>query len=146
MRAPQSRLFSLVEAWTNTIVGLMLGFACNVLFLPLFGATLPISSNFRLSLIFTVLSVIRSYALRRVFNRLHTSAHKKWAWFEAWANTIVGYAVNFTAQLIMLPLFGAALSMTQNIAFSMIFVLVSVLRGYVLRRSFDCLAARGPFI
>lgn len=64
----QTRLGSLLEAWSNTL----LGFAVNVLaapfIYPLFGATFTFAQNIGIVLIFTAISVARSYVVRRWFN------------------------------------------------------------------------------
>lgn len=43
----------------------------NWLSLPLFGHRVSLADSFWLTCIFTVISLVRSYALRRFFNRLH---------------------------------------------------------------------------
>lgn len=132
----QSRWLSLIEAWTNTLVGYILNIVGHLMLLPLFGATLSVASNMQVSLVMVVLSVLRSYCLRRIFNKIRPEQNHRWSLIEAWTNTIVGYAINFSAQLLLLPLFGVKLSMSQNIALSTFFVLLSVVRGYMLRRLF----------
>ena len=54
----QSRLMSLVESLVNVLVGYGVGVATQMAVFPLFG------------LIFTVVSIVRSYALRRSFEAL----------------------------------------------------------------------------
>jgi hypothetical protein len=41
-----------------------------VLILPLFGYNVTIGDSFAIGLAFTVVSLVRSYVLRRIFNRL----------------------------------------------------------------------------
>ena len=71
---PQSRMGSLVEACVNVVIGFAINFVMNLLILPVFfGHSISLSANFVMGLAFTVVSVARSYAIRRWFNgRLHT--------------------------------------------------------------------------
>lgn len=67
----QTRWGSFVEAWGNVAIGFGINFAMNWLVLPLFGfTTLTLAKNFEIGLIFTVVSVARSYVLRRGFNAI----------------------------------------------------------------------------
>jgi hypothetical protein len=67
----QTKLGSLVEAWANIAVGFSVNFAANMLLLPLFGFTnLTLGKNFVLGLLYTVISLVRQYVLRRWFNGL----------------------------------------------------------------------------
>ena len=66
----QSRAMSAVEAVTNVLVGYGIAVVTQVLVFPLFGLTSSLGDNLLLGMVFTVVSLIRSYALRRVFNTL----------------------------------------------------------------------------
>lgn len=66
----QSKRMSFYESLTNVTVGYVFAVASQLIIFPLFGIYLPLSDNLIMGLYFTVLSVIRSYALRRVFNRV----------------------------------------------------------------------------
>ncbi len=69
----QSRLMSMVEAVVNVIVGFWISVAAQMLVLPLFDLHASFSQNISMGLIFTVVSLVRSYLLRRFFNALHRS-------------------------------------------------------------------------
>lgn len=72
--AGQSHLGSWLEAWANIAIGFAINWSANLLILPLFGWHVTPASAFNLGLIFTAISLVRSYVLRRVFNgikRLH---------------------------------------------------------------------------
>jgi hypothetical protein len=63
---------------------------------------------------------------------------KKGSVTEALANIAVGFAVNFTANLIILPAFGfAALTVRTNLIIGVIYTGISLVRSYVLRRWFN---------
>jgi len=70
----QSRLMSLVEATTNVAVGFGVAVLTQVMVFPLFGLHASLSDNLLLGSIFTVVSLIRSYTLRRVFNAVRLNA------------------------------------------------------------------------
>ena len=62
---------------------------------------------------------------------------------EAFANIVIGFAVNYTANLIILPMFGFS-GLTARIAFEigLVFTIISLVRSYVLRRVFNGIKAR----
>lgn len=66
----QKKSHSLFEALFNTILGFGISMAANLLVLPLFGLKVTVSSAFWIGIIFTVISIVRSYVLRRLFNRI----------------------------------------------------------------------------
>ena len=70
--AGQSRRASLVEAVANVLIGLGIAVLSNLLVLPLFGLHPTVAEATYIGLIFTVISLARSYVLRRVFNWLHS--------------------------------------------------------------------------
>lgn len=65
----QSKRNSAFEAITNVIIGYLVSVAANVLILPLFGYNVTIGDSFGIGLAFTAVSLVRSYVLRRLFNR-----------------------------------------------------------------------------
>lgn len=66
----QSRWMSLVEAVTNVLVGYGVAVATQWAVFPLFGLHTTLQDNLVIGMIFTVVSIIRSYVLRRAFERL----------------------------------------------------------------------------
>ena len=73
----QSRIGSLIEACANVAIGFGINWVANLLILPLFGFNVTGSQAFNMGLMFTVISVVRSYAIRRWFNaRLHAMAQR----------------------------------------------------------------------
>jgi len=65
----QSRRMSFVESLANVAIGYGVAVASQVLIFPLFGIHVPFRSNLMIGLWFTVISIVRSYVLRRLFNR-----------------------------------------------------------------------------
>lgn len=73
----QSRVGSLIEACLNVAIGFAINWVANLLILPLFGFNVTGAQAFNMGLMFTAISVARSYAIRRWFNaRLHRAAQK----------------------------------------------------------------------
>lgn len=66
----QSRTMSLVEAVTNVLVGYGVAVATQMLVFPLFGLNATLQENLAIGLIFTAVSLVRSYLLRRAFEAL----------------------------------------------------------------------------
>lgn len=73
----QSRLGSFVEACINVLIGFWINFFANLLILPLIGFNISVSQNFFIGFLYTVISVARSYAVRRWFNRYIVKASQK---------------------------------------------------------------------
>ena len=63
----QSRAMSLLEAIANVMVGYGVAVATQMLVFPLFGLQMTLVQNLKLGLVFTVVSIARSFTLRRVF-------------------------------------------------------------------------------
>ena len=69
----QSRLQSLLEALANIAIGYLVALGAQLLIFPLFSVHIPMSSHLSIGILFTLVSLVRSYALRRLFNYLHRS-------------------------------------------------------------------------
>lgn len=67
----QPKKYSLLESVINVAVGLVINITAQALVFPLFGMNIPFSSNLEIAAIFTLISIARSYGLRRVFNAVH---------------------------------------------------------------------------
>ena len=66
----QSRRMSLAEALTNVAVGYGIAVATQMAVFPLFGLHATLAQNMTMGAIFTIVSIVRSYALRRVFEEV----------------------------------------------------------------------------
>lgn len=65
----QSKKQSLIESIANVIIGYIVAVISNAAILPLFGVNLAFSDSMLIAVWFTVISVIRGYAVRRWFNK-----------------------------------------------------------------------------
>ena len=63
---------------------------------------------------------------------------------EAFTNIVVGYGLAVLTQIIVFPLFGLHASLSENLLIGCVFVGVSLVRGYTLRRVFNALNGRYP--
>ena len=66
----QSRLMSLVESVANVIVGYGVAVMTQILIFPIFGLHTTLAQNLKMGAIFTVISIGRSFALRRLFEAI----------------------------------------------------------------------------
>lgn len=66
----QTRLMSLIETSANIITGYFLAVGTQVLLFPVFGLEVTFKDNLTIGMVFTVLSFLRGYCLRRIFSRL----------------------------------------------------------------------------
>ena len=64
----QTKKQSLIESLTSTTIGIIIGIVLNLTILPVFGYPVSLSDSLWISVIFTVISIIRSYIIRRWFN------------------------------------------------------------------------------
>jgi hypothetical protein len=64
----QSRRHSVTEAVTNVLVGFMVALAVQIAIYPVFGLAVTLLQNLEIAAIFTFVSLLRSYCLRRGFN------------------------------------------------------------------------------
>lgn len=66
----QTRTMSMVETITNVAIGLVVSFLSQVVIFKLYDIHISLAQNLELTLYFTVVSVIRGFALRRFFNSI----------------------------------------------------------------------------
>jgi hypothetical protein len=71
-RAAQTRSASLLEATANICVGYILALITQRVAYPLFGIETTLATDSAIAALFTLVSLARSYLLRRLFERLGT--------------------------------------------------------------------------
>ena len=64
----QTKRQSLIETLTSVFVGWLISFIANMLVLPLFGYNINLTDGVLISIIFTIISIVRGYMVRRWFN------------------------------------------------------------------------------
>ncbi len=65
----QLKRHSLLESIINVAVGYGVALVSQIVIFPLYGMEVPLSANIQIGVWFTVISIIRSYLLRRCFNK-----------------------------------------------------------------------------
>jgi hypothetical protein len=73
----QSKASSLVESVINVIIGYGVAIASQIAVFPMFGIQVALSTNFAIGAWFTVISLARSYVIRRWFNNMARNAASK---------------------------------------------------------------------
>ena len=64
----QTRIDSFMETLTNTFVGFLISLITTVIVFPLYGIKTHFHDQAAITGIFTVVSILRQYILRRLFN------------------------------------------------------------------------------
>lgn len=65
----QSKKQSLTETVISTLVGLIVSLLTQIAVFPLYGMDVNLNQNIQITIIFTVVSIIRGYLIRRYFNK-----------------------------------------------------------------------------
>ena len=66
----QSRAQSMIESAANVVIGYMVALGSQLVVFPMFDVHLPLQDNLLIGLWFTAISLVRSYLVRRLFNRM----------------------------------------------------------------------------
>ena len=69
----QTRRHSLLESCVNVAVGYLVAVGSQAVILPLFGIRIGLGESAEMALWFTAISIVRTYALRRIFNQITLS-------------------------------------------------------------------------
>ena len=72
----QSRFMSLIEAIANVAVGYGVAVVTQILIFPVFGLHTTLVQNLKMGGIFTIVSLARSFALRRLFEAIRMRGTK----------------------------------------------------------------------
>ena len=66
----QTKKQSIIESITNVAIGYCVALISQIIIFPFFDIDVTVKDNIYIGLWFTVISIIRSYALRRFFNAI----------------------------------------------------------------------------
>ena len=66
----QSKSLSIIEAITNTIAGLATSFVIQLIIYPILKIDVTLNQNIIITIVFFIVSILRSYLLRRLFNKI----------------------------------------------------------------------------
>ena len=67
----QKKKASLIEVLINTAIGYFVALATQVIIFPWFGIDVTLGQQVTIGVIFTVVSIVRGYFVRRMFNLVH---------------------------------------------------------------------------
>lgn len=71
----QTRIGSLIESLVNIVIGYWVALVSQLAIFPVFDIHVSLSTNLWIGAWFTVVSLVRSYVIRRWFNaRIHSAA------------------------------------------------------------------------
>ena len=56
---------------------------------------------------------------------------------EATANVVIGYGIAVATQVLVFPIFGIHITLADDLAIGLVFAVVSLARGFMLRRVFE---------
>ncbi len=73
----QTKKQSFIESITNVFIGYLTAFVSQLLIFPLFEIKVSIQDNLMIWLYFTIISLIRSYIIRRYFNVKQQNKRRK---------------------------------------------------------------------
>ena len=66
----QSKKLSVIESITNIIIGLVTSFLIQLIIYPLLNIKVSINQNILITAVFFIVSFIRGYLIRRLFNKI----------------------------------------------------------------------------
>lgn len=70
----QSKTLSLIETCASTAIGFLVSMCVTAVVFPLYNLTIDAGVNFQITAIFTVVSILRGYVVRRAFSRVRGAA------------------------------------------------------------------------
>lgn len=73
----QSKRHSLFESLTNVVVGFSISTVANMIVLPWFGYNVDLKGATSIGGVLTIVSIVRSYCLRRFYNWYHIKQHQR---------------------------------------------------------------------
>lgn len=66
----QTKIHSAVESVVNILIGYLVALASQIVIFPMFSIHIALRENMLIGFWFTVVSLVRSYTLRRIFNKV----------------------------------------------------------------------------
>jgi uncharacterized membrane protein len=71
----QNKKQSLLEAISNTSIGFLISLGATFLIFPIMGIESNAGKNIIITIFFTVISILRGYLLRRLFNKITSTTN-----------------------------------------------------------------------
>ncbi len=132
----QSKTTSIAESVINTGSGLIINTIVQIIFFPYFGITVTVVKMGSLSIIFSALSLIRNYAVRRLFDKWRDGIQtKKMSMIESTVNTVAGIVLGFLIQFPLFYWFGFKVDIVDIAEITGIFAIAGFVKNYIVRRT-----------
>lgn len=134
----QSKLESFKETLTNILIGYVTAIFSQLVIFPFFDIKLPIDDNIQIAVWFTLISFVRSYVIRRWFNKKHPPNQTRLQSFiETATNIAIGFTVAIASQVMIFPLYGIHVAFTTNLHMGVWFTVIAIGRMYIIRRWYN---------
>ncbi len=133
----QTKLHSLIESVSNESLGYLINTTIQIIVFPFFGLNLSIALNLFISGVHSAFGVTRIYLLRRLFDYSFKKQTKKISLYESITNIVAGTIITFIAQIYLYPLLGIPLSTGSNLYITLLYLTITLIRMYILRRIFN---------
>lgn len=65
----QTKKLSIIEAVSNTVIGLLTSFIIQIIIYPILNIEVSINQNIIITFVFFFASIVRGYFVRRLFNK-----------------------------------------------------------------------------
>lgn len=66
----QTKTVSMIESISNVVIGYGVALLSQIIIFPIYGIDINLKTNIVIGFWFTLISIIRSFTIRRLFNRL----------------------------------------------------------------------------
>jgi len=66
----QTKTVSMIESISNVVIGYGVALLSQIIIFPIYGIDINLKTNIVIGFWFTLISIIRSFIIRRLFNRL----------------------------------------------------------------------------
>lgn len=134
----QHQRHSFIESTTKATIGFLTAVASQVIIYPQFDIPLVISDMLIIGMFFTIISSIRGYYTRRLFNKFNATGKQTRAHsiIETVIDTVIGYAIAVASQIIIFPLFDMIVTFWEHFQMGLLFMVVAITRSYIVRRLF----------
>jgi len=69
----QTKTVSLIESIANVVIGYGVALISQIIIFPIYGIDISLKTNIAIGIWFTLISIIRSFIVRRIFNKMSES-------------------------------------------------------------------------
>lgn len=141
----QSTGKSIIESIIVTSVGTVIGFILSFVIFPIFGIHTDAATIGGITMAFMIIGLIKNFLIRRFFNWLHYNPTLFWnpnqnryqSLLESGIQTIIGTITSFWLSVWLYPYFGIDVPMLNIGGITLTFMLVSIIKNYIVRRYFE---------